>query len=60
MLLLSFNDKTQMVAIRTICGVPNGAPIEEKLNSIIFKEVLNGNVCFFVVNEMDFLVQECL
>jgi hypothetical protein len=23
------------------------------------KEVLNGNVCLFVVNEMDVLVQDC-
>jgi hypothetical protein len=40
--------------------LPNGAPIEEKFNSIMFKEVLNGNVRLFVVNEMDVLVQECL
>jgi len=31
--------------------LPNGTPIEENLNSIIFKEVLNGNIHFFVVNE---------
>jgi hypothetical protein len=33
-------------------------PIEENFNSIIFKEVLNWNVRFFVVNEMNVLVQE--
>ncbi len=65
MLLLGLNDKTQMVVIGTICGVPdvdipNGVPIEEKLNSIIFKEVLNGNVHLFVMNETNVLVQECL
>jgi len=26
----------------------------------MFKGVLNGNVCLFVVNEMNVLVQECL
>jgi hypothetical protein len=33
-------------------------PIEENFNSIIFKEVLNGNVRLFVVNETNVLVQE--
>jgi hypothetical protein len=32
-------------------------PIEEKINSINFKEVLNGNVRLFVVNETNVLVQ---
>jgi hypothetical protein len=35
-------------------------PIEENFNSIIFKEVLNGNVHLFVVNETNVLVQEWL
>jgi hypothetical protein len=49
------DDKTQMVAIWIICELPSnnffhGVPINENHLSIVsISEVIDGNVCLFVV-----------
>jgi hypothetical protein len=55
MMLHDHDDKTQMVAIWIICELPSinffhGVPINENHLSIVsISEVIDGNVCLFVV-----------
>ncbi len=63
MVLLDLNDNTQMVAIGTICELSNvdifcGALIDEYYYFIVIKEVVDGNVCLFVENKINDLVEE--
>ncbi len=63
MVLLDLNDKTQMVALGTICKLSNVdifcvALIDDYYYLRVIKEVINGNVCFFVQNEINDLVEE--
>ncbi len=65
MVLLDFDDKVQMMAIGTICELPkcwyiHGALIDEYYYSIVVKEVLNGKICLFVINEINNRIQEHL